>query len=69
MPAPQDSAAATRRTGSTVAITGEAPAPRRREAAFARFTENGHTCVVRQDASGALTRGEAVRALTRGAPP
>ncbi|WP_225809820.1 S8 family serine peptidase [Streptomyces spinosus] len=52
-----------RRTGGTVEVVGTAPAPRRREAAFARFTEKGHTYVVPQDAWGALTRGEVDRAL------
>ncbi|GGM22415.1 peptidase [Streptomyces fumigatiscleroticus] len=52
-----------RRSGGTVEIVGTTPAPQRRAAAFARFTEKGHTYVVPQDAWSAVTRGEVDRAL------
>lgn len=52
-----------RRSGSTVEIVGTTPAPRRRETAFGRFTENGHTYVVPKDAWGAVARGEVDKAL------
>ncbi|MGV9914531.1 S8 family serine peptidase [Streptomyces tendae] len=52
-----------RSAGDTVQVVGTSTAPQRRRTAFARYTDDGHTYVVPQDAWAAVARGEVDKAL------
>ncbi|MDX2815704.1 S8 family serine peptidase [Streptomyces sp. PA03-5A] len=52
-----------RQSGGSVQVTGTTTGEHPRQAAFVRFTQNGHQYVVPNDAWGALTRGQVDREL------